>query len=726
MKNMTLANIAKAANGQLIGGEGRENLEITGAELDSRKIKEGNLFFATPGERVDGHKFIADVFEKGAYAAVCEKLPENPAGPCILVESSFQALEDIAAFYRRQIDCRVVAITGSVGKTSTKEVVASVLSEKYNVLKTEGNLNNNIGLPLMVLRIRDEHKAAVLEMGISHFDEMERMSRTALPDIAVITNIGTSHIENLGTQEGIYKEKSHIFDYLPENGHAVVWGDDPILKKVENAGGKKPLTYGRDAACTVFCKDEVSKGLLGSDFCVTSSDGRFAEDFDTHMPLPGPHMVNNALCASLIGSLFGLSEREISAGIRKVKPMNGRSNLIKTSWGLLIDDCYNANPASMESAIDMLSLADGRKIAILGDMFELGENAPAMHREVGEYTKKADPALVVCVGELSENMAEGAASVLGKDKVQYYKTLDSFLENIDGLLQEGDTCLVKASHGMNFAKIVEKIGKKVESMIREEAEVLSVEKLADGVWRMDLKTGLASLAKPGQFVMVGSHSESHLLMRPISISEIDKKEGILRLVWRTVGYGTNEMAAAKAGDHFTLLGPLGNGFPVQEADNKKHIMLIGGGIGAPPLLGMMKALSEKHSADEITAVLGYRGESAGLFLADDFKKYGNVVISSDDGSVGTHGTVIDAIKENALDADIIYSCGPMPMLSAVKKFAAEKGITAWISLEERMACGVGACLGCVVKTKHVDHHSHVNNARICTEGPVFDAEEVEI
>ncbi len=457
MKNMTLANIAKACGGQLINGDGKENRVVTGAELDSRKILPGNLFFATPGERVDGHRFIGDVFEKGAYAAVCEKVPENPAGPCILVKSSFQALEDIAAFYRRQLTCRVVAITGSVGKTSTKEVIASVLSEKYNVLKTEGNLNNNIGLPLMVLRIRDEHEAAVLEMGISHFDEMQRMSRTALPDVAVMTNIGTSHMENLGSQEGIYKEKSHIFDFLPDDGNAVVWGDDPILKKVEDAGGKKPLTYGRGTGCTVYCENEESRGLLGSDFRVKACDGRFGDGFDVHMPLPGPHMVNNALCASLIGSIFGLTPDEISAGIGNVKPMNGRSNLIKTEWGLLIDDCYNANPASMEAALDMLSLADGRKVAILGDMFELGDKEADMHREVGEYTKKSGADLVICIGELSENMAEGAGKVLGQDKVCYYKTLDSFLEEVQDIITDGDTCLVKASHGMNFARIVEKI-----------------------------------------------------------------------------------------------------------------------------------------------------------------------------------------------------------------------------------------------------------------------------
>ena len=215
MKGMSIQAIAKACNGIVYDGYGKimeESAscllqEVKGVELDSRKLQEGYLFIATKGERVDGHSFIGQAFEKGCYGVVCERVPEDAKGPCIVVEDSFKALQDIAAYYREQLSVKVVGITGSVGKTSTKEVIASVLSEKYNVLKTEGNFNNEIGLPLTVLRIRNEHDVAVLEMGMSSTGEIIKLSELVRPDIAVITNIGVSHIENLGSREGILKAK---------------------------------------------------------------------------------------------------------------------------------------------------------------------------------------------------------------------------------------------------------------------------------------------------------------------------------------------------------------------------------------------------------------------------------------------------------------------------------------------------------------------------------------
>ena len=226
MKGMSIQAIAGVCNGIVYDGKGKimdESAscllqEVKGAELDSRKLQEGYLFIATKGERVDGHSFIGQAFEKGCYAVVCERLPENAEGLCIVVEDSFKALQDIAAYYREQLDIKVVGITGSVGKTSTKEAIASVLSEKYSVLKTEGNFNNEIGLPLTVLKIRDEHDVAVLEMGINHFGEMHRLSRIAKPDVCVITNIGQCHLEFLIDRDGILRAKSEIFDYMNPDG----------------------------------------------------------------------------------------------------------------------------------------------------------------------------------------------------------------------------------------------------------------------------------------------------------------------------------------------------------------------------------------------------------------------------------------------------------------------------------------------------------------------------
>lgn len=250
------------------------------------------------------------------------------------------------------------------------------------------------------------------------------------------------------------------------------------------------------------------------------------------------------------------------------------------------------------------------------------------------------------------------------------------------------------------------------------AIVMSQKELAQDIFDMWLKTDMAKLVVPGQFIGVYPKKESTLLPRPISVCEVDKEVGAIRIVYRLAGKGTTEFSSYKEGEEVAILGALGNGFPLEEGKGKKAF-LIGGGIGIPPMLELAKQLDSK-----MDILVGYR--DGNLFLADELAHYGKVHVASEDGSVGSKGNVMDIIREKALEAEVIFACGPMPMLRAIKTYAHEKGITAYISLEERMACGVGACLGCVVKTKEVDNHSHVNNARICTEGPVFAAEEVEI
>ncbi|MBO7340048.1 MAG: dihydroorotate dehydrogenase electron transfer subunit [Lachnospiraceae bacterium] len=269
--------------------------------------------------------------------------------------------------------------------------------------------------------------------------------------------------------------------------------------------------------------------------------------------------------------------------------------------------------------------------------------------------------------------------------------------------------------------------------------VISQKMIAPAIYDLWIKTDLARDAKPGQFVGVFPKDKSTLLPRPISICEVNEDKTALRLVYRIAGQGTAEFSKWNAGEEVALLGVLGNGFPLEKAQGKR-VFLMGGGIGIPPMLELAKALSpgaakgldagtdesaaSKEGAAKVCSIMGYR--DAQTFLRPDLEQYGEVVIATEDGSVGTKGNVMDAIRENALTADVIFACGPMPMLRAIKAYAAEQGIPAYISLEEHMACGVGACLGCVVKTKEVDHHSHVNNARICTDGPVFEAGEVEI
>lgn len=273
--------------------------------------------------------------------------------------------------------------------------------------------------------------------------------------------------------------------------------------------------------------------------------------------------------------------------------------------------------------------------------------------------------------------------------------------------------------------------KKVTAVVTTQTEI------APDIFDMWLQTELAKDAVPGQFIAVYPKNESTLLPRPISICEVDKEKELLRIVYRIAGKGTKEFSAYKKGEQVAVLGVLGNGFPVgkglEEKDGNpigRKVFLMGGGIGIPPMLELAKELAaqfekaKESGAGEINIIVGYRDSK--LFLKEDLEKYGNVYIATEDGSVGTRGNVMDAIRENGLQADVIFACGPMPMLRAIKKYAEEQSIEAYISLEERMACGVGACLGCVCKTKNVDHHSHVNNARICTDGPVFEAGEVEI
>jgi len=459
MKGMSIQAVAKACNGIVYNGNGDVveasaaclQQELNGVELDSRKLKEGYLFIATKGERVDGHTFIPQAFEKGCFAVVCEKLPENVAGPCIVVEDSFKALQDIAAYYREQLSVKVVGITGSVGKTSTKEAIASVLSQKYHVLKTEGNFNNEVGLPLTVLKIREEHEVAVLEMGINHFGEMHRLSRIAKPDVCVITNIGQCHLEFLIDRDGILRAKSEIFDFMNPEGVVCLNGDDDKLVTVKNVHGKRPVFFGKGDVCDIQAVNVENMGLSGSKAEVRENNG-LTEPYVIRLYVPGEHMVSNALAAIAVGRALGLSEEEMVNGIAGTGSVDGRSNIIRDNKLTIIDDCYNANPVSMKAAIDLLENASTRRVALLGDMFELGEMEKQLHRNVGEFLVSQNIETVICVGELSREIYEGAKT--GRAECFWYGDKKELTDNIHQLIKEGDTVLIKASHGMGFAELV--------------------------------------------------------------------------------------------------------------------------------------------------------------------------------------------------------------------------------------------------------------------------------
>lgn len=457
MKNITLANVAKACGGTLHGTEGYpgswEMREASCVVIDSRKIEKDGIFIAAKGEKADGHSFIPSAAGKGALGVVCEREPEGCRIPYILVEDSLKALKALAEFYRMQLTIPVVGITGSVGKTSTKEFIAAVLSQKYRVLKTQGNFNNEVGLPLTVLSIREEHQAAVLEMGISNFGEMHRLSKIAKPDICVMTNIGQSHLENLGSRDGILKAKSEIFDYMNPDGYVLVNGDDDKLAGLMQKGNHAPVHFGLEPKNEIFASDILSRGLHGTHAVIHAS----MQVFPVEIPLPGEHMVRNALAAAGVGFLMGLTAQEVKEGISAVESVGGRSNVMRLPACTLIDDCYNANPASMHSALDLLSTAQGRKVAVLGDMFELGEEEERLHSEVGDYAAAKGIDVVVCVGRLAKCIYKHAKGP-GTDSF-YFQTRDEMLEKLPGILKKQDTILVKASHGMQFEKVVERIAK---------------------------------------------------------------------------------------------------------------------------------------------------------------------------------------------------------------------------------------------------------------------------
>lgn len=464
MKNMTLTNIARACNGRLLypaenSRKETEHAEAAGVVIDSRKAGENFIFVATKGERVDGHRFIPDVFAKGALGVVCEKEPESLPGPCIVVEDSFEALKQIGEFYRQQLPVKVVGITGSVGKTSTKEFVAAVLSMKYKVHKTLGNYNNEVGVPLTVLSMPEDTEVAVLEMGINHFGEMHNLSRIARPDICIMTNIGQCHLEFLGSREGILKAKSEMFDFMKEDGNVCINGDDDMLASIKEVKGKKPVTFGLSEQCRVYATDIKGKGLFGSEAVIHGN----GESFAVQIPLPGEHMVYNALAAAAAGQLLGLTPEEIRDGIAAVESVSGRSHIVKLPDKVLIDDCYNANPVSMEAAIDLLLQADGRRVAVMGDMFELGEQEKEMHARVGKYAADKGVECIICAGKLARCIYEGARETAGERKdgpaaeIFYFEDRESLLEGINQILKPGDTILIKASHGMGFEKVVEQL-----------------------------------------------------------------------------------------------------------------------------------------------------------------------------------------------------------------------------------------------------------------------------
>ena len=444
MKNLSIRNILSACAGSWLGDDADLELEVADVTTDSRAVTEGCLFAAIPGERVDGHSFVGAALSQGALCALVQRVPENVAGNMILVPDTVAALQAIAGFYRSQFDIPILGITGSVGKTTAKEMTAAVLSRKYRVHKTSGNFNNDLGVPLTLFGLREEHEAAVVEMGVSHPGDMQRLAAMVRPTIGLYTIIGHAHLEFLKSREGILAEKSVMNGYIPDSGLVFCSGDDDLLAAMECR--QRKITFGLGDACSVRAENvrNLPDGMMCCTVC--GMDRRF----DVTIPAYGEHMIYAVLEGAAVGMALGLSDEEITAGIAAYEPVGHRARRLCTETITVIDDCYNANPTSVASAIRSLSHAEGRKICILGDMLELGEDSEKLHFDTGALAAACGIDLVVTQGKAAAEIARGAG-----DCGRYYATKTELLAALPSLILPGDTVLVKASRSMRFEDYTE-------------------------------------------------------------------------------------------------------------------------------------------------------------------------------------------------------------------------------------------------------------------------------
>ena len=440
-----VSDIAAAAGGTLLCGDG--NTVITSFITDSREAKAGAMFVPIRGERADGHSYIPAVLEGPAAAAFTDH--EIPLGekPLVLVKDCREALQRAAAWYRDQFDIPIVGITGSVGKTTAKEMVAQALSAQFRVLKTAGNQNSQVGVPITVCGLRKDHTAAVVEMGVSMPGEMARIAGVVKPTCAVMTNIGVSHIEFMKTRENILAEKARIADYLPPDGALFVNGDDDLLPTLKETMGSRVVTFGLGPTCDwrAFGLNEADKGTF---FTCQSPAGERTELF---VPAAGEHNVRNALCAMAVARYLGVPAGDVVRAISAYKAPAMRQQMVEANGLLIIDDSYNASPDSMRSAIDVLSTrpVTGKRAAVLADMLELGDFSQQGHYQVGQYAKERGVELLVAVGPLSREIAAGYG-----EGARWFATNQEASAFLRDALRPGDAVLVKGSRGMKTDEIV--------------------------------------------------------------------------------------------------------------------------------------------------------------------------------------------------------------------------------------------------------------------------------
>ena len=446
MEPITVKDLLAATGGELLQGE--ESTEILGVNTDSRTVGSGEVFLPLVGERFDGHDYIGKALSAGAEGCLCARVPETllPGKFYVKVPDTLLAFKDLAAWYRAQFVIPFVQVTGSVGKTTTKEMIASVLGAKFRTLKTAANFNNEIGTPQTLLGLSSKHQAAVIETGMDRAGQIRYLGEMVKPDIAVITNVGDMHIEYLGSRENILKAKCEIFENLSKDGLAVLNGDDELLNTVTLP--QTILRCGASEHCNVRVSEVEDLGIDGIRCTVTTEKERYA------IPAPGKHMIYAAAMAAGIGEYLGETKEEIERGVASYEPSGSRMHVIALSENRrLLDDCYNAGPQSMAASLRVLGAGGGKKIAVIGDMAELGELTERAHREIGELTKELGIDTVIAIGARAKYFTEGNPSA------QWFGSVDEAMDAVRAAFTAETAMLVKASHSMHFEKIVEELTK---------------------------------------------------------------------------------------------------------------------------------------------------------------------------------------------------------------------------------------------------------------------------
>lgn len=450
---ITISDLKKISEVELINKELFQT--ITGVSIDSRKLEKGDLFFAIRGENFDGHNFIDEVITKGASAVVIEKSQigrfQDRNYPLVVVENSIKALGELANVYRKKFNVKVIGLTGSNGKTTTKEMIAKILSSKYKTLKTEGNLNNNIGVPLNLFRLDKSHQFAVIEMGINHFDEMKVLCEIADPDFGLITNIGNAHIEFLETREKIAEEKGELFRYIKRKNGFVFVNNDEKLIKIQAKDIRRKLTFGfnskSDIKGNVRSLNEFAQPVLKISYKGKSEL--------INLPTYGIHTAQNALCAAAVGLKFGISLKKIKQELEAFQSYDKRMQLIEVGNFTIINDAYNANPDSMKMAIKTLSMMNGYsdKLAVLGDMLELGRDSEKFHRELAHYLKENGIEKSFFFGEFTHvSYQEGLKLNL---QVKHFNDKKALAEEILNLFPKKSLILIKGSRKMKMEELIE-------------------------------------------------------------------------------------------------------------------------------------------------------------------------------------------------------------------------------------------------------------------------------